>query len=193
MGRTLPTLSKRIHLAVTDSVGGTTMALQYARMTIIEGGRVLWASETMPDGERFSQIFAEVDLVSSSRFHALELGTNMERGVEQIIEASNFLPNVTLIVVDDWAPKQGRTPENTITLIENALKKSPDYCSVLLTSKSYSSPTGDGAVRIRAKERLEEFGCETWILSRLKQNSSKRNLSTSETEFEFDLTEDGFV
>ena len=193
MGRILPTLSKRIHLAVTDSVGGTTMALQYARRTINEGGRVLWASETMPDGERFSQIFAEVDLVSSSRFHALELGTNLERGVEQIIEASNFLPSVALVVVDDWAPKQGKTPENTVQLIEKVLEKSPDDCSVLLTSKSYSSPTEDGDVRIRAKDRLEKSGCETWILSRVNQNSSRRKLSTSETVIEFDLNEDGFV
>ena len=193
MGHALPPLSKRIHLAVTDSVGGTTMALQYARETIIEGGRVLWAGETMPDGERFSQIFAEVDLVSSSRFHALELGTNLERGVEQIIEASNFLPNVTLVVIDDWAPKQGKTPQNTITLIEKALDKSPDECSVLLTSKSYSSPTEGGDVRIRAKERLEECGCETWILARVNQNSSKRSLTTNENVIEFELTEDGFV
>ena len=49
-----------IHLAVEGSCGGTTLGLQVARQTILDGGRGLWASPELPDGVRFSQIFSDV-------------------------------------------------------------------------------------------------------------------------------------
>ena len=66
-----PLDGESIHLAVEGSCGGTTLGLQLARQTIEDGGRVLWAAPELPDGVRFSQIFADLSLTSSSRFHAM--------------------------------------------------------------------------------------------------------------------------
>ena len=50
-----------------------------ARQAILAGGRVLWAAPELPDGARFSQIFAGMELTASSRFHAMNLVGNMDQ------------------------------------------------------------------------------------------------------------------
>ena len=192
MGGGLPDLPKRVHLSVEGKAGGTTMALQYARHSILEGGRVIWASESMPDSERFGQLFADVDIVSSSRFHALELGTKLELAISQVVEASKFLPSVNLVVIDDWAPEQGKTPESTIKLAKKVLDVSERGASIILTSKSYDNLAEGETVAVRAQKRLEEFGCATWKLSRRSLDGNLRLLSTPEGDFEFTLEENGF-
>ncbi len=40
----LPPLPDKVHLSVSGSIGGTTLALQYSREVLLSGGRVLWAT-----------------------------------------------------------------------------------------------------------------------------------------------------
>ena len=192
MGGSLPDLPKRVHLSVEGKAGGTTLALQYARNSILGGGRVIWASESMPDPERFGQLFADVDIVSSSRFHALELGIKLELGISQIVEASKFLPSVNLVVIDNWTSEQGKTPESTIKLVKKVLSISEGGASIMLTSKSYDNLAEGDTFAVRAQKRLEEFGCVTWKLSRFDLNINSRILSTPDEDFEFTLEENGF-
>ena len=62
----LPELPPITHLAVGEGCGGTSLALQYARNTLIDGGRVIWVCEKSPDSQRFSQILNDVDVVFSA-------------------------------------------------------------------------------------------------------------------------------
>ena len=192
MREDLPKLPCRLHLAVTGSVGGTTLALQYARQSIVEGGRVIWASEKIPDPVRFSQIFADVDIVSSSRFHAIELGTNLEQGIKQVIDASDFLPSVILVVIDDWAPKQGKTPSSTIALAEKVLAVADREMSVILTSKTYGNPAAGADSKVRGGERLENAGCETWHLTREESKPEIRQINSAEESFSLRLGDEGY-
>ncbi|MGB0329928.1 MAG: hypothetical protein ACPGCU_04840, partial [Candidatus Poseidoniaceae archaeon] len=72
---------KRIHLSVEGGCGGTTFGLHCAVNEIQTGGRVLWASPEMPNATRFSQLFASLNIVESSRFHAMNLIGAMDRCV----------------------------------------------------------------------------------------------------------------
>ena len=60
-------IGKRIHLSVEGGCGGTTFGLHCAVDCIQSGGRVLWASPEMPNATRFSQLFASLNIVESSR------------------------------------------------------------------------------------------------------------------------------
>ena len=60
-----PTDESSIHLAVEVVVEQQWGYL--ARQVIDDGGRVL--GHELPDGVRFSQIFSDVSLTASSRFH----------------------------------------------------------------------------------------------------------------------------
>ena len=195
MSEGLPPLPSRLHLAVAGSVGGTTMALQYARETIISGGRVIWASETMPDADRFGQLFAAVDPAHSCRFHAMELATELKLTLGSVIAASKFLPGVDLVVIDDWTPGSGKTPESSISALGAilGLEDGDDQkAKVMLISKSYESPTGKDSTRVRAQGRLEAMGCETWLLSKPDERADGRCLKTPAGEFELSLEECGF-
>ena len=172
------------------------MALQYARETILAGGRVIWAAEIMPDAGRFGQLFADVNPVHSSRFHAMELGTDMERIIETVVEASEFLPGVELVVIDDWAEEQGGTPESSISAINSILNIANidvGNVKVILISKSYESPTAINSIRVRAHQRLEAMGCDTWLLSRPDGEEGKRCLKTPAGEFKLRLEESGYA
>lgn len=188
----LPKLAERVHLSVSGSVGGTTLCLQYARGEIISGGRVLWGSDSMPDPARFGQLFDSVDIVSSSRFHALQLGSNLEGGIQQLIDAHSILPRVGLIVVDDWAPRSGQTPISSIELAKKLLSVASPSCTVLLTSKSYADPSSTEAdYRARGGSELESVGCETWWLSR-PEEGGVRILSTEGGALKLQLVDAGF-
>ena len=78
---------KRIHLSVQGGCGGTTFGLHNAVEQVRSGGRVLWASPEMPNATRFSQLFSSLNIVESSRFHALNLIGAMDRCVDAIVEA----------------------------------------------------------------------------------------------------------
>ena len=55
-----------------------------AKQAISDGGRVLWASPEMPDATRFSQIFSEISLTESSRFHAMNLVGNVDQALDSL-------------------------------------------------------------------------------------------------------------
>ena len=89
---------KRIHLSVEGGCGGTSFGLHCAVNEIHSGGRVLWASPEMPNATRFSQLFSSLNIVESSRFHAMNLIGAMDRCVDAIVEAERSLPRVGLVV-----------------------------------------------------------------------------------------------
>ena len=156
---------KRIHLSVLGGCGGTTFGLCSAVNEIQSGGRVLWASPDMPNASRFSQLFASLNIVESSRFHALNLIGAMDRCVDAIVEAERSLPRVGLIVLDDWCSPTGRIEKDHMDAVVDLAKRIDSSTTLLLVSKAGTDVTGDDeAFRARSKTKFEKENFEIWGL-----------------------------
>ena len=150
---------KRIHLSVEGGCGGTTLGLHCAVNEIQSGGRVLWASPEMPNATRFSQLFASLNIVESSRFHAMNLIGAMDRCVDAIVEAEHNLPRVGLVVLDDWCNPTGRIEKESLAAVFDLAKRIKPETTLLLISKSGTDVTGsEDAYRSRSKSDFDKQG-----------------------------------
>jgi len=183
---------KRIHLSVEGGCGGTTFGLHCAVDEIQSGGRVLWASPEMPNATRFSQLFASLNIVESSRFHALNLIGAMDRCVDAIVEAERSLPRVGLVVLDDWCAPTGRIEKESLDAVLDLAKRMKQETTLLLISKSGTDVTGaEEAYRPRSKSVFEENGFEIWGL--YSNPKKKIQLDISGLVSEGKIEESGFV
>ena len=154
---------KRIHLSVEGGCGGTTFGLHCAVDVIQSGGRVLWASPEMPNATRFSQLFSSLNIVESSRFHAMNLIGAMDRCVDAIVEAEGSLPRVSLVVLDDWCNPTGRIEKDSLDAVFDLAQRMKSESTLLLISKSGTDVTGtDESFRSRSKSRFERHAFEIW-------------------------------
>ncbi len=178
--------SKNIHLAVEGSIGGTTLGLQLAKQTIESGKRVLWASPELPDGTRFGQIFKGLDPVSASLYHAMNLVGDFRQSLTSLKSSANILPNVGLVVIDDYCPNIGRIPKDTIIAINDFVSQSK--WATLLISKGGTS-MDDRPLIARGSKSLNVD--EIWLLIR-NENNNQRILFNGENQINLKLEEDGF-
>lgn len=176
-----------IHLAVEGSCGGTTLGLQLARQVIENGGRVLWAAPELPDGIRFSHIFSEISLTASSRFHAMNLVGNIEQAIESLLNSAKMLPNVSLVVLDDYCPDSGAIPSDVIESVNKLI--SDTTWTTLLISKGGTSMDSQPLVA-RGKNKLNAD--KVWLLTR-PDSDSRRVLWLDGEQVELRLKEEGFV
>ena len=176
-----------IHLAVEGACGGTTVGIQLARQAILAGGRVLWASPDLPDGTRFSQLFADLDLSVSSRFHGLNLGGNLDRALESLLNASKMLPGVSLVVLDDFCPDHGRIPKDVSEAV-NKFTSSTEW-TTLMISKGGEAMDGSPLIARGAAALNHD---EVWLLTRPVADST-RVLFKGNDEVPLRLEEQGFV
>ena len=177
-----------IHLAVEGSCGGTTIGLQMARQAISSGGRVLWAAPELPDATRFSQIFADISLTESSRFHAMNLIGNVEQAVDSLLQTAKALPNVSLVVLDDYCPASGQIPKDVVTAVNKLI--SDTSWTTLLVSKGGVSMESDEPIIARGANKINAD--EVWLLTR-PNSDSKRILFASDSQTELRLVEEGFI
>ena len=176
-----------IHLAVEGSCGGTTIGLQLARQVIDDGGRVLWAAPELPDGVRFSQIFSDVSLTASSRFHAMNLVGNVDQAIDSLLKTAKVLPNVSLVVLDDYCPDSGAMPSDVIDSVNKLI--SDTTWNTLLISKGGTSMDSTPLIA-RGKSKLNTD--KVWLLTR-PDSDSKRILWMNEDKLLLRLNEEGFV
>ena len=193
MQRYTPDLSGRsIHCAVEGACGGTSLGLHLAANAISDGGRVLWASPDMPDATRFSQLFAHLSLVESSRFHAMNLVGNMELATNAILDAMNGLPSVSLIVLDDWCSRSGRVAKDSIEQMLRLHSSKNETVCLLLISKGGSDASGSGqALVARAQKPLADAGYEIWKLIK-DASGSKRELMIDSESTTLQIQDDGY-
>tara|TARA_B100001113_G_C21081270_1_gene610047 strand:- start:1002 stop:1556 length:555 start_codon:yes stop_codon:yes gene_type:complete len=176
-----------IHLAVEGSCGGTTLGLQVARQTILDGGRVLWASSELPDGVRFSQIFSDVSPTESSRFHAMNLVGNLDQAVDSLLKTANSLPNVTLLILDDYCPSSGQISGDIITAV-NKLILNTSWTTLLISKGGVSMDSTPLIARGKNKLNTDKV----WLLTRPESNS-KRVLWSGDDRIDLQLKEEGFL
>lgn len=184
-------IPNRIHLSVEGSCGGSSFGLTLAKNTLLDGGRVLWVSPEFPNEQRFSQIFAEVDITSSSKFHAVNLVGKLDQTVSSLIRLSSSLPNVQLIVLDDWCEKQGKIPSDSIKSMAKLASGIPDDVKLLLITKLGTNVTGEGEFSVRGEKQMEKSNFEILCLNKSK-NSSYRILSNEEQKINLVIEDSGF-
>ena len=183
---------KRIHLSVQGGCGGTTFGLHNAVEQVRSGGRVLWASPEMPNATRFSQLFSSLNIVESSRFHALNLIGAMDRCVDAIVEAEHSLPRVGLIVLDDWCSPTGRIEEDHLKAVFDLAQRIDKQTTLLLITKSGTDVTGgDGQYRPRAESEFIAQDFELWGLYSDERNVLQ--LDKSGTVDGVKIEESGFI
>ena len=184
-------IPNRIHLSVEGSCGGSSFGLTLAKNTLLDGGRVLWVSPEFPNEQRFSQIFTEVDITSSSKFHAVNLVGKLDQTVSSLIRLSSSLPNVQLIVLDDWCEKQGKIPSDSIKSMAKLACGIPDDVKLLLITKLGTNVTGEGEFSVRGENQMKESNFEILCLNKSK-NSSYRILSKEEQKINLVIEDSGF-
>jgi len=184
---------QRIHLAVEGSCGGTTVGLHAAADIINNGQRVLWASVDMPDPARFSQLFHHLSLVESSRFHAMNFGGKFERAMDALLEATNSLPSVGLVVMDDWCADSGRIQQDMLNQIKRFIDGCPEHVTVLLISKGSVDASGatDEPIVARSKDAISALGFEIWRLWKT-EGRMNRMIDRQGEKVEVNLEESGF-
>lgn len=184
-------IPSRIHLNVEGSCGGTTFALTMAKNSLIDGGRVLWVSPEFPDETRFSQIFAEVDITSSTRFHAVNLVGKLEQTVDSLTKLAKSLPNVTLIVIDEWCEKQGKIPTSSISAMQKLSRSVPEEIVLVLITKLGTNVSGETEFNVRGEKAMLEAKFSICQLTK-QNNSSKRMFRRDDESFELLIEDSGF-
>lgn len=184
---------KNIHLAVEGSVGGTSLGLHMATEVIEQGGRVLWASPSMPDNVRFGQIFSHLSIAHSSRYHAMNLVGDFDQAMDILIQTSNSLPSVQLVVLDDWCEQSGKIPSAKIAAVQRLSEEIDESICLLLTSKGSVDASGNSShsVVARGEDSMKKAGFEIWRLERPK-DGPLRNLVRNDETIELKLEEAGY-
>ena len=86
--------------------------------------------------------FASLNIVESSRFHALNLIGAMDRCVDAVVEAEQSLPRVGLVVLDDWCSPTGRIEKDHMKAVLDLAKRMNPKTTLVLISKSGTDVTG---------------------------------------------------
>jgi hypothetical protein len=182
-----------IHLVVEAGCGGTTFALQATRNHLNENGHVAWVCPEMPDRVRFSQLFAEVNPVAVSRLHLAASGDNIEKGIASARDLLNLLGNLTLVVIDDWCPVEGRPSSEVIEamcgIIGHAREKE---VAIIAVSAAYEDASGESEWKARGGSALEDAGARTWFLLSGYGGMSRRELRKEGGVVGLQLGDDGF-
>lgn len=188
----LPQLHSITHLAVGEGCGGTSLALQYAQETLVDGGRVIWVCEKSPDPLRFSQILNGVDVVALAKFHMMECGEGVAGG---ILTGSKLAQRLTpqLFVIDDWTPRSGQADRLAISAIDSLAKiLEPSGCKLLITSALYGDASGKQEWKIRGKKLLEHLSPSNWQLTISEKGLQKRSLQTDDDIIQLQINDEGF-
>ena len=182
-----------IHLAIEGSVGGTSLALHLAADAIENGGRVIWASKELPNAVRFSQLFAHLSLIQSSRFHAMSIAGNTELAVSSIVQAMNSLPAVSMIVVDDWCDSNGRIASNDLAQMAKLCDEKKSEATLLLISKGSIDASGNSKDTIvaRSANAMQKSGFTIATLTRTKDGPF-RTLKIGDESSDLKLEDSGF-
>ncbi len=83
----------------------------------------MWICDNIPDGGRFSQLFANVSPSAVSKLHLSAVGENTEVGIKSAIDLLSVMENISLVVVDDWTAKTGRVGSDLRNSMQSLIPK----------------------------------------------------------------------
>jgi len=185
----LPDIHGCVHLSVEAGCGGTTFALQNAREILSDDRHVIWISNEIPDGKRMSQIFANTPPKSVSKLHVAVVGENLVQGINSAISLMMELDSLGLIVVDDWAPKSGSVPSESVSALVRLIELSEKRTvPLLLISAAYEDASGIQGWKARGALKVT-----TWFLHISSEGISSRILICGDTTTQLTLKDEGFI
>lgn len=150
---------------------------------------MVWICEESPDVGRFSQMFTNVSPSAVSKLHLSAVGENIEAGIDSAISLLKVLSNITLVVVDDWTAKTGKTSADLRKSMHELIEECKvNKVSLLIISSAYEDAGGGGW---KARGGLKE--CEIWFLHRCGREERIRELHIDGVVNEFTITDDGFI
>jgi len=179
------------HVATSPGAGGTTILLQHSRVVLQAGGRVLWLARALPDGDRMAKMFGDIQPAAIARFHAGAFGQQLHRGLESAHGMIDSLATMSLVIVDDWAERSGRTSTISKAAIADLIERcGTKGIPIMVSSSMYGDASGRGEWRIRGEETMASAGAEIWLLTRGEGGRrilNRRGMTTLLT-----LTDQGF-
>lgn len=189
----LPKLSPLTHLAVAEGCGGTTMAMQFARDTLLDGGRVIWVCETTPDPMRFSQLFDRVEVIALAKLHIHACGEGLAGGIDNARKLSTSL-TPQLVIVDDWTPRTGQADKLAINSVAELQSELDFKCPILIVSALYGDASGEHEWKVRGQAALDKINATTWLLTISSVGAvQKRILKVGEDEqYQLVIDDEGF-
>jgi len=123
----------------------------------------------------------------------MNLVGDFNQAVDILIDTSNSLPSVQLVVLDDWCETSGKIPSEKIAAVKRLSETINDDICLLLTSKGSVDASGksNSAIIARGEQAMRKIGFEIWRLERLK-DGPHRTLVRSKESTELKLEETGF-
>jgi len=188
----LPPLDGLVHLAVASGCGGTTLGLQCVRRELETGGRAIWVSPESPNPERFRQLLNSIPLSTLSKLHLFPCGDAISTGVQAAGRLSNTL-DTSLIVIDDWTSRSGHVDPMAASAISELVKSMPENPpNLLVISALYEDASGEETWKVRGRGKLEECGCQTWLLTVEEGGHQRRQLDTGQEKLSLIIGDSGF-
>jgi hypothetical protein len=178
-----------IHLSVEAGIGGTTLALSLAAKLLQENSRIVWFGRTMPNGERISQIFSELDHSKLEKFYAIEFGEDLFIKTKEMKPLLSHFTKEDLVIVDDWCPSQGRVPSSDFQAMKIIIDNTKST-RVLFISKAYENPSNEGMHWRSRGGKLTDLR-QVWLL--MKDDLRETRIIIDGTkEIELKLDNNGF-
>ena len=179
-----------VHLSVEEGIGGTSLCLSIAAKILQSNSRVIWLGRKTLNSERTRAIFTELDETQLERFFMMEFGDNLLHQATALKSLINRLTETDLVVIDDWCPSSGRAPANDLEAARSLIS-SAEHTRLILTSKAYESPSGDGD---KWKSRGAQLSGvrQVWLL-RHEGFRNYRRIIDGDIQTRLLLKESGFV
>ena len=117
----------------------------------------------------------------------MNLVGNVDQAIDSLLKTAKVLPNVSLVVLDDYCPDSGAMPSDVIDSVNKLI--SDTTWTTLLISKGGSSMDSTPLIA-RGKSKLNSD--KVWLLTR-PDSDSKRILWMDEDKLNLRLNEEGFV
>jgi hypothetical protein len=120
----------------------------------------------------------------------MEFGDNLLTPATALKPLINRLTEADLLVIDDWCPSSGRAPANDLEAVRSLIS-SAENTRLILTSKAYESPSGDGDKWKSRGSQLSGIR-QVWLL-RQEGFRNHRRIIDGEIQTRLLLKESGFL
>ena len=179
-----------VHLSVEEGIGGTSLCLSLAATVLQSNSRVVWLGRSPLNSERTQAILAKLNETQLERLFIVEFSDNLLARATALKPLINRLTDADLLVIDDWCPSSGRAPVNDLQAVRGLISLA-ENTRLILTSKAYESPSGDGD---KWKSRGSQLSGvrQVWLL-RQEGFRNYRLIIDGESQTRLLLEESGFV
>ena len=116
----------------------------------------------------------------------MNLVGNVDKALESLLHNAKMLPGVSLVVLDDYCPPNGKIPSDVVKAVNNLISQT-DWTTLLISKGGESMDSTPLVARGKSKLNTDKI----WLLTRPNADS-KRILWIDEESIELCLVEEGF-